>query len=159
MIKYKASKQWQEAEWSPYSGYCLLFGCLLARFTLLPWWWRQFLPPKHLWTSTRLYGVTYPKAVFFEYNGDISSWNFSFPRMSARMADKLMVRHVEVLKYFFFSTIFRKIEWRPARCWNLIEFLCRLCILEQNIWNLSSPHVTILSRVRWQVIAILTCSV
>jgi hypothetical protein len=39
--------------------FCLLF----ARFTLRLWWWRQYDPSKHQWTSTNLHGITSQKTV------------------------------------------------------------------------------------------------
>jgi hypothetical protein len=41
------------------------FGWLCFRHILLPWRWKQYLPPKLRWNSTRLHGVTSHKELLF----------------------------------------------------------------------------------------------
>jgi hypothetical protein len=36
-----------------------------AWFTLQPWRWRQYVPPKHQWTPIRIHGVTSQKIIVF----------------------------------------------------------------------------------------------
>jgi hypothetical protein len=38
---------------------------VLAWLTLWPWGWRQYLAPKHRWTSSGLHGITFQKIVLF----------------------------------------------------------------------------------------------